>query len=87
MDEINEKVIMGILIGKREQEAIEVQKLLTEYGCYLKTRLGLHETTENLCSSKGFIIIEFIANCDLKIKELEEKLNKIDDVKVRLMIF
>ena len=39
------RVIMGIQVGDREQEAVKVQELLTKQGCIIKTRLGLHEAS------------------------------------------
>lgn len=87
MRQFKEKIIMGISIGHREKEAIEVQRLLTEYGCYVKTRLGLHEANKDLCSSKGLIILEFVPNCDEKVQELEDKLSAIPDVKTGIMEF
>ncbi len=35
--------IMGIKLDNRTQTAIEFQQILTNYGCSIKTRLGLHE--------------------------------------------
>lgn len=87
MEQFKEKIIMGISVGHREKEALEVQKLLTEYGCYVKTRLGLHEASNNACNSKGLIILEFIPNSDDKVQELEDKLAAIPDVKTGIMEF
>ena len=36
-------IVLGIHITNRLQKAAEVQKLFTEFGCNIKTRLGLHE--------------------------------------------
>ena len=36
-------IILGVHITDRLKEAVEVQKLLTVFGRYIKTRLGLHE--------------------------------------------
>ena len=35
--------IMAVRVDKRETTAVEVQKVLTEYGCSIRTRLGLHD--------------------------------------------
>jgi len=78
--------IMGIRIADREKDAETVQNMLTEYGCYIKTRLGLHEA-DNVCSSSGIILLEFVGNSDENSKELMEKLQAIDSVSVNTMIF
>lgn len=78
--------IMGIRIGDREKDAVAVQNMLTEYGCYIKTRLGLHEAVKT-CSSSGIILLEFIADSDEHSRELMGKLQAISSVTVKTMIF
>jgi aspartate ammonia-lyase len=46
---MDDYIILGIHVTGREEHAAEAQKVLTEYGCNIKTRLGLHEVNENLC--------------------------------------
>ncbi|MTI69335.1 MAG: hypothetical protein FH751_03630 [Firmicutes bacterium] len=83
------KIILGIQIGDRYDEAVEVQRTLTDFGCIIKTRVGLHQQEEykEECTEKGLIILELVKNCGDKGKELEERLNNIEDVKVRKMEF
>ena len=78
--------IMGIRIADREKDAETVQNMLTEYGCYIKTRLGLHEA-ENVCSSSGIILLEFVENSDENSRELMGKLQAVESVTVKTMIF
>jgi len=80
------RTIMGIEVGNREDSALNVQKVLTESGCIIKTRLGLHEAV-NICSSKGLILLEFVQDKEKEVKEFEEKISKIEDVKVQKMEF
>ncbi len=82
--DITVRTVMAILVDKREKAAIEVQKLLTEYGCYIKTRLGLHEGVPQFCSETGLIILELVDD-ESKHKELCEKLNAVDGVKADYM--
>lgn len=81
------RTIMGIEIGHREEDALKVQRLLTEHGCSIKTRLGLHETAGNQCSSSGLVLIEFAGGQDAEIAVLEAELQKLATVKVRKMEF
>ena len=37
------KQILLILIGSRKESAVTVQKVLTAWGCMIKTRLGIHD--------------------------------------------
>ena len=83
------KIIIGIQVGQRNEDASNVQKILTDFGCIIKTRLGLHQQSEynELCSDKGLIILELVRDCDEKATELIEKLSNIDEVSVRKMEF
>lgn len=81
------RTIMGIEIGHREEDALKVQKLLTEHGCSIKTRLGLHEASSNQCSSSGLILLEFAGGKDTDIQALEGALAELPTVKVRKMEF
>lgn len=82
------RVIMGILIGHREEEALKVQELLTKYGCYIKTRLGLHDMpAEGTCSSRGLLILEFLPGNESEINTFEEALSKLESIVVKRMEF
>jgi uncharacterized protein YqgQ len=81
------RVILGIQIGDREHEALKVQELLTKHGCIIKTRLGLHESGDGLCSSKGLVLLEFLPNKEVEIEEMESELSKLESVIVRKMAF
>lgn len=80
------RTIMGIEIGHREEDALKVQKLLTDHGCSIKTRLGLHEAAGNQCSSSGLILLEFAPGQDSEIAALEQELATLESVKVGKMI-
>ena len=79
--------IMGIQVGNREHEALKVQELLTKYGCNIKTRLGLHESSDAQCSTSGLIILEFLPDKDAEILQLQKDLAALDTVVVKQMIF
>jgi len=83
------KIIMGIQVMHRNEDAVQVQKLLTEYGCFIKTRLGLHNATDDrtFCSDEGLIIIEFITDADKEVREVIDKFTKLGSIIVRTMEF
>ncbi|MDQ1332413.1 MAG: hypothetical protein QG576_447 [Bacteroidota bacterium] len=76
--------IIGILV-KRDREVIQsVQKLLTAYGCYIRTRLGVNEIFFG--EPSGLIILELTG--DPKQRDLlENDLKTLRDVHVRKMVF
>jgi hypothetical protein len=82
----HEHVVLGIHIQNRVKDAPEVQKILTGYGCNIKTRIGLHEVTDNFCSGSGVIILEMVGE-KAKYKELADRLNAFDGVEVQKMVF
>ncbi len=83
------KIILGVLIENRFEEVKMVQDLLTEFGCIIKTRLGLHQQAEynEACTEKGLLILEMVKDSDDRVKELREKLSAIEGVEVRSMEF
>jgi len=79
-------IILGVHITGRVQHVPRVQDLFTEYGCSIKTRLGLHEASDNVCSPNGLILLE-MAGAETPIFELAHKLEAIEGVEVQRMIF
>ena len=55
-------VILGIHINDRIREVQFVQQAFTEYGCYIKTRIGLHHVDEQVCSPRGLILLEMFGD-------------------------
>ncbi len=78
------KSFIVIVINKRKKEAVTVQKILTEWGCLIKTRLGLHEGVLDDCSDIGSIILEMVGEPDQN-KELARKLNLLAGVNAELV--
>ena len=81
------KIIMGIQLQQRHETATGVQNLLTKYGCFIKTRLGVHQAAEDSCSEQGLIILEFMDNSEKEANEFEKELNEIKNVVVKKMEF
>lgn len=79
-------LICGVHITDRLQHAMEVQDILTGYGRYIRTRLGLHEVGEESSSPNGVLLLEFIGE-ETKFQEFALKLGKIEGVEVKQMVF
>jgi hypothetical protein len=54
--------IMGILLDNRLEEAVKFQEILTECGCDIRTRIGLHNIGEYKCINQGIILLEVVNN-------------------------
>ena len=76
--------IMGILIERDPDVVFRVQKVLTSYGCNIRTRLGVNELF--LGRSAGLIILELKGD-KVQRSLLENDLKSIDKVHVRTMVF
>jgi hypothetical protein len=79
-------VILGIHIRNRVKQAGQVQKLFTEYGCWIKTRIGLHEVCEGACAAKGLVLLEMVGS-PKKADKLASKLRKFKSLDVQKMVF
>lgn len=83
---MEQHIIMGVHITDRTKHVGRVQSLLTEYGCYIKTRLGLHEASKKVCSPNGLIVLELIDDA-VMAEEFAGKLSALEGVEVQKMIF
>lgn len=74
--------LLLIKVGKREQNALKVQELLSRYGCNIRVRLGLHEfSSECEGEDEGIIILELSGKLE-EFKKIKEDLEKLEGVKV-----
>ncbi|MCX6332712.1 MAG: hypothetical protein NT092_00220 [Bacteroidia bacterium] len=76
--------ILGMLVERNHDVILSVQKLLTSYGCYIRTRLGVNETF--FSEPAGLIILELTGDPDQRAL-LEKDLSGLKGVYVRKMIF
>ena len=81
-----EYTILGIYLSNRVNNAHEVQKVLTNFGCHIKTRLGLHPVSEEKCASFGLILLEIVGD-QAEIQKFEAELKTIHGVEVKKMEF
>ncbi len=82
----DDHIILGVHITDRIKHVSQIQQVLTEFGCYVKTRLGLHEAGKDFCSPNGLLILE-LAGDPKKCAELEQRLKQIEGTDVQKMVF
>jgi hypothetical protein len=78
------KSILLILIGKRTEDAVKVQQILTAWGCIIKTRLGIHDGVLENCSDEGLLILELYGTDEQK-EELTRKVSVLPGVSSKLV--
>ena len=76
--------ILGVLVKNGSDNAREVQKLLTFYGCSIRTRLGVNE--KHFGEPAGLIILE-LNGIEAEMNRLESDLRLLDNCIVRRMTF
>ncbi|MBP8131719.1 MAG: hypothetical protein KA184_19240 [Candidatus Hydrogenedentes bacterium] len=79
-------VILGVHVQNRTKVVQKVQQVLSEYGCNIKTRLGLHEVDERSCSTAGVILLEMFGK-DAVCNEMAARLKALNGVQVKKMVF
>ncbi len=83
---MDDHYILGIHSRNRLAQSSIVQKLLTEYGCNIRTRIGLHEVHDGICAMDGVILLELYGSKTI-CEELFTKLSAIEGIEVKKMIF
>lgn len=79
-------LIVGIHVTDRVRNASEVQKIMTEYGCNIKTRVGLHHVDEKLCSPNGLILLEMFGD-EALCMQMADRIAAVPGVDVQKMLF
>ncbi|MBN2294954.1 MAG: hypothetical protein JXM70_21175 [Pirellulales bacterium] len=83
---LKDHVIFGIHITNRVEHSPSVQHVLTDFGCNIKTRIGLHDVNEDYCSPNGLLLIEFVGSEEDR-QRLKDKLVEIKGTEVQIMVF
>lgn len=70
--------IIGISVDNRKDDSQKLQEILTRYGCYIKTRIGLHDMGEYKCLNYGIVLIEVVD----KVNEIYDELTKFWNIQI-----
>ncbi len=79
-------LILGIHVTDRMTNGTKLQNFFSEYGCHIKTRIGLHDVTDDFCSPNGLILLELLDH-QAAVKEMISQLQQLDGIEVQQMIF
>ncbi|MGL4593537.1 MAG: hypothetical protein ACRCUY_02270 [Thermoguttaceae bacterium] len=83
---MNSRIIFGVNVTSFAENSGEVQKILSEFGCSIRTRIGLHNVAEGVCDAKGLILVEFIGGAE-KADSMRNKLIALKGIEVKTMEF
>jgi hypothetical protein len=76
--------ILGLLVERNREVILALQKILTAYGCNIRTRLGVNEVFFG--EPAGLIILELKGEANQRLL-LEKDLKALMHVHVRTMVF
>ncbi len=76
------RTIVAVIVRQRSETSVNVQKILSAWGCMITTRLGLHEGVLDTCTQTGLIIVEMVGEEEKK-EEFVRKLNLIKGVQAK----
>lgn len=83
---MDKHIVLGVHITERVKHAGDVQQALTDFGCSIRTRLGLHEADRKTCSPNGLLLLE-LTDDDTAAAGLSARLAAIEGVEVQQMVF
>ncbi len=83
---MKEMRILGLMITDRIKEAGRTQQTLSKHSNIIKSRLGFHEVSEDICSRVGMIILQLSGKSD-DFDLLENDLKIIGGLEVQKMSF
>ncbi|HBV68692.1 MAG TPA: hypothetical protein DEF04_11285 [Clostridiales bacterium] len=78
--------IMAVKVEERVAKAPDLQEILTEHGCIIKTRVGLHETDAERCSMNGIIILHLHGEKE-EFQKLYDEIVALDGITPKFIEF
>ena len=82
---MDKHIIVGVHVIDRNAHAGAVQRVFTEYGCQIKTRIGLHDVHEGYCSPNGLIVLEMLDTPETC--QMIDALQKLEGIDTQTMVF
>ncbi|MEI7474653.1 MAG: hypothetical protein WCK67_07720 [bacterium] len=78
--------VLGVFLSGRHNVAPKFQEVLSTHGCSIKTRIGLHNVADGVCSPSGVILLDVLGS-DEEISALEKDILAIEGAQVQKMSF
>ena len=80
-------LIIGVNVPSFAKNSGEIQKVFSEYGCSIRTRLGLHDVAEGVCSPTGVILVEFVSGENMADEMIAKLMAANPDLEIKKMVF
>ena len=76
--------IIGVRVNHRVANAVGLQEVLTRYGCNIKLREGLHETSEKFCADDGVIMLQ-VCGEKADLEGMVSALNAMEGIRAKML--
>lgn len=76
--------IIGMRVDNRTHNATLLQQALTNNGCNIKARLGLHETSDTACANDGLVMLQPCGDKEA-VEKLAIDLNALEGITAKLI--
>lgn len=80
------RVVIGVCITSRVKDVPVVQQILSEYGCNIRTRLGMHEVAGEYCAASGVVLLDMVGS-PAEIDACQAKLTAVEGVQCQRLEF
>ena len=77
-------IILGIKLPNKLNNAVEFQKVLTDFNCIIKMRIGINYSSI-FCSSTGIILLQIEDKPEALM--LEKTILEISEIEIQRMVF
>ena len=77
-------IILGIKLPNKLNNAVEFQKILTDFNCIIKMRIGMNNSSI-FCSSSWIILLQIDDKPEAVM--LEKTLLEISEIEIQRMVF
>ena len=82
---MGETTIIGLKLQTGVEYGPQLQEVLSNYACAIKTRIGLHETNDIRCETYGIVLLQVVDRHILKY--LQNDIMNIDGIEMQVMKF
>lgn len=76
--------VVAVRMENRLEAAVRFQEILTENGCKIKARLGLHEAGEGTCADDGLILLQVCGSPE-EVERLVTEFGTIEGVSAKYL--
>ena len=78
--------VLGVMVNDPTKGSVNIQSILTKYGCCIRTRLGIHDIDEEYARETGLMLLELVGDMDECLR-LENELLSMNGIDVQKMVF